>query len=145
HFSLRAEVDAALDAALERGRRLGDARMLYQLRWHGRQAVLRELALGLRQLGAGKMHRVGGTLVGQVDHVFAGAPDVLEGVLDGAVGAPVEAEDAERRVFGDHVEEGERRAVGDAVVAPGGDPRDWPRDHQADEELVALEGWELGE
>src|SRR5256885_2689014 len=55
-----------------------------------------------------------------------------------AVAARVDADHAKRRILGEHIEEGEWRAVGDAVLAPGGDPGDWPGNHQADEELVAL-------
>src|SRR5688572_12940248 len=137
-LALGAELDAPLDPALERGSGFTDARMLDELRRHRRQAGGRELALALRHLVAGDVHRVGGGFIHQVDHVLAGAADVLQAVLHRAVQAQVEAEDAERRLLRDAVEEGEGGAVGDTVLAPGGDPADRTRDHQADEELVAL-------
>ena len=144
-FTLGAEFDAALEAAFERGGGLGDAGVLHQLGGGRGEAGLGEFAFGFGELGARGVECVCVGFVGEVDDEFAGAVDVLEGVLQRAVGAAVEAEDAQRRVFGDYVEEGERRAVGDAVLAPGRDPGDRARDHQADEELVALLGGELGE
>src|ERR1044071_8302459 len=71
--------------------------------------------------------------------------DVLERVLEHPVGAAVVAEDAKRRLLRDHVEERERRAVRHAVLAPGRDPGDGPRDHEADEDLVAFRRWQLRE
>src|SRR5581483_3834264 len=51
----------------------------------------------------------------------------------------------ERRRFRDYVEKGERRTVGNAAFAPGRDPRDRPRNHEPDEELVALVSGKCGE
>ena len=138
-FALGAEFDPAFDLAFERGRGFADPRMLHHRRRHRRQAGFGELAFSFRYFVAGDVHRIGRRFVGQVDHVLAGAPDILEGVLDCAVGAPVEAQDAQRRVLRDRVEEGERRAVGDAVFVPGGHPADRARDHEADDQLVALQ------
>src|SRR5882672_4629044 len=70
---------------------------------------------------------------------------LLEICIAFAVAARIDADDAERRVLREHVEEGERRAVGNSVLTPGRDPRDRPRDDEADEQLVALVRRDVGE
>src|SRR5207244_4165711 len=94
---------------------------------------------------ARNVHGIGRRLVDQVDDELAGAPDVLQRMLHGAVAARIDADHAERRVFRKHVEEREGRAIRHAVFAPGRDPRDRTRDDEADQQLVALVRRNVGE
>src|SRR5688572_4231110 len=134
-----ADLDELEEAALERRGGLRDARVLHARAGRLGEAGLRELAFLLGELVARYVHRVGGRLVDQVDHELARAADVLERMLHGPVGARIDADHAQRWLLREHVEEGEGRAVGDAVRAARRNPCDRPGNDQADEQLVALQ------
>src|SRR3954467_8314932 len=109
-----ADYDQALELALEARRGLRDARMLHGERRHRREPGLAELAHILRKFLAGKVHRVRRVLVDEVHDELLRAPDVLQRMLDLAVAPRIDADHAEWRVLGEHIEEGERRAVREA-------------------------------
>src|SRR5690606_24768408 len=90
-----------------------------------------------------EVHGLGDRLVDQMDYELAGLADVDRGVLGAAERADAEAEDHERRLLGEYVEEAERRGVDPALGAERGDQGDRPRHDQAAEQLVPLGGREL--
>ena len=78
--------------------------------------VAAHLAVAGGKIDRAIVHRCRQRLVHQMDHELSVAADVACGVLGGEIGLVLQAEDDERRIFGEHIEEAERRRVDDTVL-----------------------------
>src|SRR5258705_338133 len=76
--------------------------------------------------------------VGEMDHEFAAALDVDQGVLFPAVRPPVDRKHAERWILAEYVEEAERRGIDHSARADTRHPGDRPRQHERRQHLVAF-------
>ena len=122
-----AEVDDLVDAALERGRRLGDPRRGDELRRRRRDARDRPLVDLRAELGAARVRAARELLGDDRDRQLARRAGVRERVLVDA-GARARADpDRGIRVERERVEERERRQVRDPGRPDRRDPGDRPR------------------
>ena len=118
-----AEVDDLVDAALERGGRLGDARRGHELRRGAGHAGDEPLVHLGPELGARRVRALGQALVDRRDRQLARLPGVSQRVLvDPGAGARADP-DGRERMEREGVEERERRQVRPAVRAHASRPR----------------------
>ena len=126
--------------ALQRGVRLGDARDFDDGRWRSGQARHLQLADAFGEVGGADVHLLDQVFGHHIDHELSHAADVARRVLgDGAASGPVHhAEADDRRIGAQVVVRAEWRSVQPAVLIHAGHPRDGPRGHQPDQQVVDL-------
>jgi hypothetical protein len=91
-----------------------------------------------RKIDRAVVHGCGQRLVHQMHDELPAAVDVARGVLWAEIGLVLQAERHERRIFGEDIEEAERRRVDGAVLVECCDQRDRPRHDDPTEQLVAV-------
>ena len=91
-----------------------------------------------RKIHRANVHALRQRLVNQIHDKDAGVADVCGGVFQRTVGARLQTENNQRRVFREHIEERKRRRVDNAVGTDSRDQRNGPRHYEPAQELVAI-------
>ena len=117
-FARLADLERDVALALERGRRLENARAIHMHARHLRQPCDIDFIDVWRKRNGAGVHGVNHCLIDNVDGELLGHPDVVAGVLEAHVGLVLDADGDDRRVSGQGIEETERGGVDDAVLVP---------------------------